>query len=132
MLENLSLKTFNLGGLSAPIKIKFMYSLFLRILAYALIALVPAVVISILMTRSFVKHYNSTIRYAIKETFNSNSLELLISVIAVVAYIASFIDVKLIQELPKSASDALIIINLVTISVFALAIMRIVPLIKKL
>ena len=109
-----------------------MYSLFLHILAYVIIAFVPAVLISILMTRSFVRHFNSSIKYAAKETFNSNSLELLISVIAVVTYIASFIDVKLIQELPKSASDALIIINLVTISVFALAAMRLVPIIKKL
>ena len=108
-----------------------MYSIFLHLLAYLAISIIPATPIAILITRSMVKHINPSFKYSLKETFNPASLDLLLAIIGVNAYIISIMDVKLIQDLPKSSSDALIIINLVAISAVTLAAIGLTSILKK-
>lgn len=108
-----------------------MYSIFLHLLAYLAISIIPATLIAILITRSMVKHVNPSFSYSLKETFNLASLDLLLAITGVTAYILSIIDVKLIQDLSKSSSDALIIINLVAISAVTLAAIRLTSTLKK-
>lgn len=98
-----------------------MYSIFLHLLAYLAISIILGTLTAILTTRSMVKHINPSFRYSLKETFNPASLDMLLAIMGVIAYILSIIDVKLIQDLSKSSSDALIIINLVAISAVTLA-----------